>query len=86
MELKVLYLHQKSEKIPIRVVGLKNVSAQMKSHTPTPSKKTSESAPSEIMQILSHVFNYPFIIMNLRKIWVVGLSRSEKWALFIEFS
>lgn len=39
MELIVLYLHQKTEKIPIRVVGLKNVSAQMKSPTPPPQRK-----------------------------------------------
>ena len=84
MELIVLYLDQKTEKIPIRVVGLKNVSAQMKSPTPPPQRKR-QSQPHEIMQILSHVFNYPFIIMNLGKIWVVGLSRYEKWALFIEF-
>lgn len=84
MELIVLYLHQKTEKIPIRVVGLKNVSAQMKSPTPPPQRKR-QRQPLEIMQILSHVFNYPFIIMNLGKIWVVGLPRSEKWALFIEF-
>ena len=84
MELIVLYLHQKTEKIPIRVVGLKNVSAQMKSPTPPPQRKRL-SQPHKIMQILSHVFNYPFIIMNLGKIWVVGLPRSEKWAFFIEF-
>ena len=75
MELIVLYLHQKSEKIPIRVVGLKNVSAQMKSPTPPPQRKR-QRQPHKI--ILSHVFKYPFIIMNLRKIWVVGRSRSEK--------
>ena len=39
MELIVLYLHQKTEKNPIRVVGLKNVSAQMKSPTPPPQRK-----------------------------------------------
>ena len=68
MELIVLYLQQKSEKIPIRVVGLKNVSAQMKSPPPPPQRKR-QSQPHKIMQILSQVFKYPFIIM---KIWVVG--------------
>lgn len=85
MELIVLYLHQKSEKIPIRVVGLKNISALMKSPTPPPQRKR-QSQPHKIMHILSHVFKYPFIIMNFnRENLAVGLSRSAKWALFIEF-
>ena len=71
MELIVLYLHQKSAKIPIRVVGLKNVSAQMNHPPPPPPpppQRKRQSQPHKIMQILSHVFKYPFIIMNQGKI------------------
>lgn len=46
MALIVLHLHQNSEKIPIPVVGLKNVSAQMKSNThPHPLKENVRARP-----------------------------------------